>query len=64
MGCLREATRDKKQFDFGLLLKGGVQPESKAFKELFKESFFSLSLDIFKARGGKSNPNLMRNLFS
>ena len=37
---LREATRDKKQFDFGFLLKGGVQPESKAFEELFKEPFF------------------------
>ena len=63
---LREATRNKKQLDFGFLLKGGgVQTESKVFEELFKEPFFSLSLEIFFKKGaGESNPNLMRNLFS
>ena len=51
---VREATRDKKQLDFGFLLKGGggVKPESKVSEELLKEPFFSLSLDIFKERGG------------
>ena len=40
---VREATRDKKQFDFGFLLKGGreVQPESKAFEELLKKPFLA-----------------------
>ena len=43
---IREATRDKKQFNFGFLLKGGeVQPKSKGFEELFKEPFFGLSLE-------------------
>ena len=43
---------------------GRVKPESKAFEELLKESFFSLSLDIFKERGeGEPHPNLMKNFF-
>ena len=43
---------------------GTVKPESKAFEELLKESFFSLSLDIFKERGeGEPHINLMKNFF-
>ena len=56
-----------KQLYFGFLLKEGgetVKPEYKAFKKLLEDPFFSLSLDIFKERGGKKNPNLMKNPFS
>ena len=31
---------------------GGLKTESKPFEELFEEPFFSLSLDIFKKKGG------------
>ena len=53
LDLLREATRGKKQLNFGFLLKGGgVKPESKPFEELLKEPFFSLSLDICQGKGG------------
>ena len=47
---LREATRKKKQLDFGFLLKGEggeVLPESKAFEDLFKEPLFHLEFGHF-----------------
>ena len=50
---LREATRDKKQLDFGFLLKGGgVKPEAKAFEELLKEPFSAIFWTFSKERGG------------
>ena len=50
---LREATRDKKQLDFGFLLKGGGRsnPNPKLSRNFSKNLFFCLSLDIFKASG-------------
>ena len=51
---IREATREEKQLDFGFLLKGeggGVQPESQAFKELFKEP----------EAGNKSSSNMSKD---
>ena len=61
---LREAAREKKQLNFGFLLKGGgAQPESKAFEEVFKEPFFSLSLEIFKTRGGEVKSKPYEELF-
>ena len=58
-GCIKEATRDKKQFDFGVLLKG-VQPEAKAFDKLFKEPFLAWVWIFLRKGGGESNPNLKK----
>ena len=43
VGTLREATRDKKQFDFGFLLKGGGRsnPNPKLSRNFSKNLFLA-----------------------
>ena len=48
----QQGIKSSSTLDFCWRGVGEVPPESKAFEELFKEPFFSLSLDIFKTSWG------------